>query len=218
MKQIMNIGLGILLAFSAILPAAEAQTSAQSNQSSLADYARKVRKDTGSSPAKPKVFDNDNLPKDDKLSVVGQASVAEAKPATAEQAPEKTAAAPADGKAATDVKTTAQAKTAASSEDEKAKKQAEWKAWQDKFTAQKDQVTLATRELDVTEREYKLRAAAMYADAGNRMRNAAEWDKEEANYKQQIAEKHKALDDAKQKLEDMTEEARRAGVPSSMIE
>ena len=40
-----------------------------------------------------------------------------------------------------------------------------------RLTAQKDQVDLASRELDVLQREYQLRAAAMYADAGNRMRN-----------------------------------------------
>jgi hypothetical protein len=58
----------------------------------------------------------------------------------------------------------------------------------------------------------------MYADVGNRLRNSTQWDKEEATYKQQLAEKQKALDDAKQKLEDMKEEALKAGVPSSMIE
>jgi hypothetical protein len=33
----------------------------------------------------------------------------------------------------------------------------------------------------------------MYADAGNRMRNSADWDKQDAQYKQQIADKQKAL-------------------------
>ena len=37
---------------------------------SLGDYARQVRKDPGAK-SKPKVFDNDNLPREDKLSVVG---------------------------------------------------------------------------------------------------------------------------------------------------
>jgi predicted nucleic acid-binding Zn-ribbon protein len=53
---------------------------------------------------------------------------------------------------------------------------------------------------------------------GNRLRNAAQWDKEESSYKQQIADKQKALDDAKQKLEEMKDEATKAGVPSSMID
>src|SRR5260370_422652 len=61
-------------------------------------------------------------------------------------------------------------------------------------------------------------AAAMYGDVGNRLRNSADWDKQDAQYKQQIADKQKALDDAKQKLEDLREEGRTAGVPSSVSE
>jgi len=70
----------------------------------------------------------------------------------------------------------------------------------------------------VEQREYQLRAAAMYADAGNRLRNSGNWDKEDADYKQKIAEKKKAADAAKQELDDMQENARKAGVPSSVRE
>jgi hypothetical protein len=221
MKHTMNISLGFILALSTILLTSrgEGQTPSQpQNQSSLADYARKVHKDTGAPKGKPKVFDNDNLPKDDKLSIVGQQPVAQAKAATVGDTSEK-AATPADSKVAAEGKAATGTKTAATAtEDDKAKNQAEWKALQDKMTAQKDQISLAARELDVTQREYQLRAAAMYADVGNRLRNSAQWDKEEATYKQQIAEKQKALDDAKQKLEDMKEEAHKAGVPPSMME
>jgi hypothetical protein len=58
----------------------------------------------------------------------------------------------------------------------------------------------------------------MYADAGNRLRNSAAWDKEDAEYKQKIEEKKKAVDDAKKEMEDMQEDARKAGVPSSVRE
>src|SRR5713101_4152725 len=220
MKRIMNIGLGFVFGLSTLLltSTAGAQTASQSkDQSSLADYARRVRKDTGAPKAKPKVFDND------KLSVVGQQPVTSAEGTAPAQGSEKLSA-PADSsaagnsKAATDNKTATAAKPAGSPEEEQAKKQAEWKSWQDKLTAQRDKISLASRELDVTQREYQLRAAAMYADAGNRLRNSAPWDKEETNYKQQIAEKQKALDDAKQKLEDMKEEAHKADVPSSITE
>jgi len=50
------------------------------------------------------------------------------------------------------------------------------------------------------------------------MRNAAQWDKEDADYKQKIADKQKALEDAKQQLDNMQEEARKAGVPAAMRE
>ena len=213
MKRIEYIGVGFVLALSIIwlgAPAGAQTTSSapgqsSPDQSSLGDYARKVRKDPATAKAKPKVFDNDNLPMDDKLSVVGPQ-------------PPATTTADASDKSA-DSKDAAAAKPAASSsDDEKAKKQAAWKAWQDKLTGQKDAIDLASRELDVTQREYQLRAAAMYADVGNRMRNSTQWDKEEADYKQKIVDKQKALDDAKQKLDDMKEEARKAGVPSAMID
>lgn len=217
MNRMIKIGPGFVLALSTFLLSSVlgAQTASQpQDQSSLADYARKVHKDTGAAKPKPRVFDNDNLPKDDKLSIVGNKTVADSRPAAADDAAEK----PADGastKAASDNKTNAEAKPAA--QDEKSK-QAEWKGWQDKVAAQKEQVDLASRELNVTQREYEIRVAAMYADVGNRLRNATQWDKEETSYKQQIADKQKAVDDAKQKLEDLKEEAHKAGVPSSMTD
>jgi len=224
MKRIANIELAFALVLSTALLAAPAagQTATQADgQSSLGDYARKVHKDPGAPKARPKVFDNDNLPKDDKISVIGQPPATTADATESANATEKTSA-PADGKAtdtkaATDNKAAA-AKPATPADEEQAKKQAAWKAWQDKLKAQKDQIDLASRELDVTQREYQLRAAAMYADAGNRMRNSTQWDKEEAQYKQSIADKQKAVDDAKQKLSDMQEDARKEGVPASMME
>jgi hypothetical protein len=192
MKRITVIGFAFALSTALLATTAVAQTTAPAQDQALGDYARKIRKDPGTVKARPKVFDNDNLPADDTLSVVGQ-------PNTANTASDKDAA-------------------GAKADADQARKQAEWKAWQDKLTTQKDQIGLASRELDVLQREYELRAAAMYADAGNRMRNSAEWDKQDADYKQKIADKQKAVDDAKQKLTDMQEGARKDGVPSSMIE
>ena len=90
--------------------------------------------------------------------------------------------------------------------------------WKQKIAAQQGKVDLLTRELDVSQREYRLRAAAFYADAGNRLRGSATWDKEDAQYKQQIAQKQKALDDAKKAVDDLKEQARKAGVPAKMRE
>ncbi len=210
MKRIAYLSFGSLLVSLLALPAL-AQTDASTlptnaqgqSGSSLGDYARQIKKD-GVPPAKarPKVFDNDNLPTEDKLSVIGEARPAAA--ATAQNGSENQPA-PANGSA------TAPAKPKSPAEEAAEKKAAEAKQWQDKIDGQKGQIDLAARELDVTQREYQLRAAAMYADAGNRMRNSAEWDKEDAQYKQQIADKQKALDDAKAKLDDLQEGARKAG-------
>jgi hypothetical protein len=236
MKRIAYSGIGLVLLLGLVgLPAGaqnQAPSAAQdsSSGSSLGAYARQVRKDPGTS-SRPKVYDNDNLPKDDKLSVVGTPSpsdnTADAKPAETDNSPANAnAGAPAtpaagEAKPGTETKTaevkppTAVVKTA---EEDEAAKQAAWKQWADKIAAQKEQIDLTARELDVLQREYQIRAAAMYADAGNRMRNSGDWDKQDAQYKQQIADKQKALDDAKQKLEDVQEEARKAGTPSSVRE
>ena len=224
MKHIACSGIGLVLLLGvAVLPAsAQGQASSTSQSAStgqsLGDYARQVRKDPGAT-AKPKVFDNDNLPTEDKLSVVGSARASNDSSA---QADNTTAAASeaksGDAKSGTEGKAGSEDKVApsatAKTPDEEAVKQAAVKQWGDKLAAQKDQIDLAGRELDVLQREYQIRAAAMYADAGNRMRNSGDWDKQDAQYKQQIADKQKALEDAKQKLEDMQEDARKAGVPS----
>jgi hypothetical protein len=49
----------------------------------------------------------------------------------------------------------------------------------------------------------------MYGDAGNRLRNEAAWDKEDAQYKGDIDSKQKALDAARQDLDEMQEQARK---------
>ena len=123
-----------------------------------------------------------------------------------------------EAKPSTETKGETKPDASKSAEDNAAAKQAAWKQAQAKLAAQRDQIDLLSRELDVLQREYQLRAAAFYSDAGNRLRNQAAWDKSDAQYKQQIADKTKALEDAKQKLDDMEEEARKAGVPAAMRE
>ena len=234
MKRIANTGLGLTLFLGLLAVAAGAQDQAPANSpapsapgSSLGDYARQVRKD-GSPKAKPKVFDNDNMPREDKLSIVGAAQpVPPAISGGDQKSTESNPAPPAGDKSATDNRgdaekaaTVARATTPAAKagENDQAAREAAWKQWQQKISALRDQVELLTRELDVLQREYQIRAAAFYADAGNRLRNSGNWDKEDTQYKQQIADKQKALEDAKQKIEDAEENARKAGVPAAMRE
>jgi hypothetical protein len=234
MKQIAYSAIGLALSLSLLGLPASAQQPANSQSSSsgtpsgssLGDYARQVRKDPGA-PQKKKVFDNDNLPVDDKLSIVGPTAAttpssdtsSEAKPADSAAA----AAAPASSDAKPGTNAQTQLKIVPKTADEEAAakdsdKQAAMKQWADKLASQKDQIDLMARELDVLQREYQIRAAAMYADAGNRMRNSGDWDKQDTQYKQQIADKQKAIEEAKQKLDDMQEGARKAGVPASVSE
>jgi hypothetical protein len=217
MKQTANVGIAILLfGLAGISAGAQSQSSSSSQPGQpLGDYARQVRKDPEAKP-KAHVFDNDNLPKSDKLSVVGTPTPA------AEAAPEQKPAESANATptAGSDAKAPAAPANppADTSKMDQAAKEAAWKQWGERIKAQQDSIDLLQRELDVIQREYQIRAAAMYADAGNRLRNSGDWDKQDAQYKQQIADKQKALDDAKQKLEDLREEARKAGTPASIRE
>lgn len=220
-----GIGLTLLLAVAGLPATAQNQTSSNTQTStggqSLGDYARQIRKENGT-PAKPKVFDNDNLPKQDTLSIVGTPTPAQDTASGQKTDDSSASSSISGGSAKTESNAGTEDKSAANSapsapEDE-ATKQAAWKQWAERLKAQQDQIDLLNRELDVLQREYQLRAAAMYGDIGNRLRNSADWDKQDANYKQQIADKQKAVDDAKQKLEDLQEEARKAGVPSSIRE
>jgi hypothetical protein len=225
MKRIATIAIGSLLSVGLMTLQMAAQNQTQSNApsssstttsgASLGDYARQIRKNSPST-GKPKVFDNDNLPKDDKLSIVGTPSADNSSDAKSDDSSSTNSAS--GENTAADSKGSDQAGATKNTPEDQARKDTATKQWGDKISAQKDSIDLESRELDVLQREYQLRAAAFYADAGNRLRNQAAWDQEDAKYKQQIADKQKALDDAKQKLDDIQEDARKAGVPSSVSE
>jgi hypothetical protein len=225
MKRIATVAIGSLLSVGLMTLQMAAQNQTQSNApsssstttsgASLGDYARQIRKNSPST-GKPKVFDNDNLPKDDKLSIVGTPSADNSSDAKSDDSSSTNSAS--GENTAADSKGSDQAGATKNTPEDQARKDTATKQWGDKISAQKDSIDLESRELDVLQREYQLRAAAFYADAGNRLRNQAAWDQEDAKYKQQIADKQKALDDAKQKLDDIQEDARKAGVPSSVSE
>jgi hypothetical protein len=219
----MRIDLKLFLSGLVVSSALVVSSGAQSQNQSLGEYARGVKKTkpAQASPAKPKVYDNENLPTGATLSVVGtasqDASPADAKveakaDANAKSADPSKAAPKANG--ADEKKQEAQIKPGQSLED---RKQA-LDAWQKKLDGQKDKVSLASRELDVLQREYQLKVSEFYSDATHRVQNPNALFDEDSKYKQQIADKQKAVDDAKSQLTDMQDEARRAGAPSSITE
>jgi hypothetical protein len=170
--------------------AASAQTSSasQSSGQSLGDAARAARKNKPQSDTATRHYDNDNLPTNETLSVVGP---------DPSQTP---------GQTATQQSAAADAKAAAVAQKQSADDM------QTKLDAQKAKIDQLSHELDLDQREYRLRAAAFYSDAGNRLRNAAQWDKDDAEYKTDMETKQKALDDAKAQLTDLQEQARKSGV------
>jgi hypothetical protein len=189
----------------------------------LAQYARQKKLER--QPAPKRVFDNDNLPREEHISVVGNAKADDSPIRTTEETPAASAIGESDKSAASDQPKGDDASgpdkavpsngklevTPGQSADDRQKVYDQWKK---RIADQKEAVDLASRELDVMQREYRLRAAAMYADAGNRLRNAGTWDKEDKTYKEQIEAKEKSVETAKQQLADLQEKARRAGVPA----
>src|ERR1700731_1654038 len=124
MKHIAYVGFGFaLFAASVVVPASAQQSPASSTQSqnqaqpSLADVARQVKKDPSQPKSRPKVFDNDNLPKEDKLSVVGAPVTIVADSSAAAKPAEAGASAP----VAAGSKPAADTKPVASTEDDAAK-------------------------------------------------------------------------------------------------
>jgi hypothetical protein len=185
------ITMGITLAALVLLGAGTA--SSQSSGQSLGDAARAARKKKAQSEPATHQYDNDNLPRNETLSVVGP----EPSAATSDQQASSQQTAQQE----------AQAKVAATEQRQQAADD-----MQKKLDAQKAKIDELARELDLDQREYRLRAAAMYSDAGNRLRNEAQWDKDDAHYKTELESKQKALDEAKAQLADLQEQARKAGV------
>jgi hypothetical protein len=160
---------------------------------SLGDYARTVRKNKPEPSSASRHYDNDNLPTDQALSVVGpppssDANADAAKPATVDPAP-----------------TAADRQKAA---DEKQKVADEWKK---KIDDQKKKVDSLNHELDLDQREMRLRAAAAYTDPSVTVRDV-NWNKDDERYKSDLEEKQKAVAAARQELDEMQEKAHKAGV------
>ena len=159
---------------------------------SLGDAARAARKNKVAASPNTRHFDNDNLPTNDVLSIVGPTPAATT--GAANSAQETKAAAVVD---------------AASVAAEHKKTADEWKSKLDK---QQDKIDSLSHELDLQQREYRLRAAAFYGDAGTRLRDAAQFDRDDVQYKSDVDQKQKAIEAARQELSDMREQARKAGM------
>lgn len=200
-----------------------AGAAAQTENQSLGEYARAVRKNKPApSASASKVYDNDNMPVTSTLSVVGNSN------ASSDDAQADCSAKGGDKSAAADPEKDSTGQTSAP---EKSEKQPEIKPdqsaqerdkavgeWKQKIDAQKASVDLASRELDVMEREYRVKQAEFYANTASRAENPNGFADDDAKYQQQIAERQKRLDEAKQKLSDVEDEARKAGAPNSAIE
>jgi len=166
---------------------------------SLGDAARAARKQPRR-PAKM-VYTNDNLPTTSSISVVGAPPVAAApqQPATklsedkAKSLEDKAKLPAKDGKPE-------EQKTAPSDQ-----------VTTDQLTDQKKKIADLEKDLDLLQREYKLQVADYYADAGTQLRDPKKWAEQETKFRTDIADRQKQVDEAKAQLQDMEEQARKAG-------
>jgi DNA repair exonuclease SbcCD ATPase subunit len=187
-----SVGLLILTGLLAGVAAAQSD--------SLAEAARKHKQQQAGKPVAAKVYTNDNLPATETISTVGA-------PAT-----DAATTAPTDGVSADG--STPAAKDGAKPADDSKSRQKTWEDWREKIEKQKAAVEQMKKENDEIDRQYKLTSGNYYNSAQQRLFDGAAMAKEDAAYKQQMEQKQKAIEDAKQKIEDLQEGARRAGVPS----
>jgi hypothetical protein len=190
-------------------------TTSTSDQS-LGDWARAQKKDKAKTA---KVFDNDNMPMQDQLNIVGRETEQTVDAQSSSSGDQQHNSVGPDGKPSATARPLSNDKPLAITPGESAEdRQKVYDQWQNRITDEQQKIDLATRELDVLQREYKLREADFYADAGNRLRNQTDWDKKDADYKKELADKQQALNDAKDTMDNMQEDARKAGVPNSVVE
>jgi hypothetical protein len=168
------------------------------DQTSLGDVARLARRHKPAPAPGERVYDNDNLPGKAVISTVG--------PSSSDDATK-----PSD-QAASDQSDADKDKSAVPSNDEQKKINGEWTG---KIGQQKEEISRLERELNVLQRESQIHTAVNASDIGTRLGNNAKFAEQDRQYQEQIAAKQKAVEDAKQKLADLQEEARKAGVPAS---
>lgn len=215
----MNRWFRLSLALLALLAICAGASFAQSSQESLGDYARAVKKTRPApKPQERTIYDNDNLPSTSSISVVGNASQPSSQDASANE-PSKTGTAanraPAsDDKIAKDEKKEPEIKAGQSaSEREQA-----LNSWKQKLEGQSQKISGLQHELELLQREYRVKSAEFYADTASRAQNPTGFAKDDADYKQKIADKQKELEAAKAKLSEMQDDARKAGAPASVAD
>ncbi len=190
---------------------------------SLADQAKAARQQPKKSATK--VYTEDDLPSVPASRMAEESHAAEATAANAEAEKEAPAADAASGDA--DKKDDAGASDATKEDDAAAKEQAakdkeaaeaDAKEWKSKVEDQQQQINSLEKEVDLMQRENKLRQASYYGDAGNQLRDQKKWADEQRQYQTDLEAKQKALADAKEKLDDTREQARKSGISESKLE
>lgn len=182
---------------------------AQAQSASLGDYARSVRQNKPQATKAPaKVYDNDNLPSAT-ISVVGATAPTAtdaAKDSKDSQQPDvkaddKTAAStPKTDEKSAEKKASTEIKPGQSPEE----RQKAYAGWKTRIADQKKKVDALAHDLDDFQHNSTLAQVTVWPET--------------QKYGQGLADKQKALAQAKAELSDLQEQARKAGVPASVAE
>jgi len=182
---------------------------AQAQSASLGDYARSVRQNKPQAAKAPaKVYDNDNLPSAT-ISVVGATAPTAtdaAKDSKDSQQPDvkaddKTAAStPKTDEKSAEKKASTEIKPGQSPEE----RQKAYAGWKTRIADQKKKVDALAHDLDDFQHNSTLAQVTVWPET--------------QKYGQGLADKQKALAQAKAELSDLQEQARKAGVPASVAE
>ncbi len=179
-----------------------AAAAAQTSSPSLGDYARSVRQ-TKSQDIKtsPKVYDNDNLPSAT-ISVVGGASKSGAQPGNDNGGGVQSTNGP--SAADSNNEKSADQKEKVSPGQSLQDRQKVFDGWKSRIDDQKKKIDQLAHDLDSYQHN-------------STMAQVSVWPQTQ-QYGEKLAEKQKALDQAKAQLSDLQEQARKAGVPASVSE
>lgn len=188
-------------------------STAQTSDPSLGAYARAVRQNKPQATKAPaKVYDNDTIPSAS-INVVGAAPQTPADANKTDQASGQTDAKTADAKSS-DKPAAADSKAVEKTADKKSaeikpgqsldERQKAFDAWKGKIGDQKKKVAQLERELNDYQHNSTLAQVSVWPET--------------QKYGQGLADKQKALDQAKNDLNDLQEQARKAGVPASVID
>ena len=182
----------VLLATAFLLQSAVAQES-------LGDAARRARMQKPAPAPGTRVYDNETIPSRGGIGVASVSGMPT--PANTTESSSSTGE-----KAASNAKPA----EAATSEEDRKKQTEEWKS---KLDEQKAEISRLEREWNVLQREAQIKAAVFYADAGTQLRDSKKYADEVRQNQSDTQSKQQALADAKQKLGDLEDQARKAGYP-----
>jgi DNA primase catalytic subunit len=180
--------------------------SSQTEQPSLGEVARQQR--AAKKAAKAHVFTNEDLtaPKEDPE--LAASPTAADKPSTDKTSPDDKTAQPKDEKKVVGVK-------AAEAALKKTPVDEEYRA---KVQKQRSEIEKIERELADLQHTQQVQSTNSYMDAGSRLRDPQKWTEQRNKVDKDITEHEEQLHEARNKLDDLIEEARKLGVPESSLE